>query len=59
MRIVIDLGQLPKKQLLECREEIQQLIEEFTEKHPDIIIPGKAVQIEGDLFGIKFSRGVF
>lgn len=58
-RIIIDLGDIPKKQLLECRNDIQQMFEEFTEKHPDIIIPSDAVRIEGNLLGIKFSRGLF
>ena len=58
-RLVIDLGEIPKKQLYECRAEIQKMVEEFTEKHPDIIIPSTAVRIEGNILGINFSKGVF
>lgn len=60
MKIIIDLGLLPKKQLLECRADIQRMLDEFLETHPDIVIPGNAISVEGDLFGLfKLGKGVF
>lgn len=59
VRVTIDLGLIPKRKLIECREDIQKMIEEFSSKHPDIEIPSEAVRIEGSLFGINFSRGIY
>lgn len=58
-RITINLGLIPKRKLIECREDVQKMIEEFSSKHPDIEIPSEAVRIEGSFLGINFTRGVF
>lgn len=59
VRVIIELGDLPKKQLLECYPDILSMAEEFSKKHPDISIPSNAVRVEGSLLGFNFGKGVF
>lgn len=59
VRVIIDLGDLPKKQLMECYKDILSIAEEFSQKHPDISIPSNAVRVEGSFLGFNFGKGIF
>lgn len=59
VRVTIDLGELPKAQLLECYPDIMRMADEFSRKHPDIVIPSDAIRVEGSFLGFNFGKGIF
>lgn len=58
MKIVIDLAELPVRELAKCRGELLQMLEEFNERHPEICIPGSAIRIEGSIFGANIAKSI-
>lgn len=59
MKIVIDMAEIPVRDLIKYRGELLQMLEDFSAKHPEISIPGSAVRVEGTIFGADFSRNLF
>lgn len=46
IRVIIDIGELPKKQLIECNQELLQMAEGFSQRHPDISAPRAIIEFE-------------
>lgn len=58
LRVIIDIDKLPKAELFDCREEVEEMMKNFTKEHPNIHIPSNAIKLEGDIFGIKITKSL-